>query len=83
MANRKLHSVLITRCAASKLRRLRQTVCAELFPSSIFCYPSRVRIGFGVVLVAVNLAALPILLMLDLVVLSRREMSAIRRTIIA
>ena len=41
------------------------------------------RTGLGVVLVAVNLAALTILLMLDLIVLSRREMSAIRRTIIA
>jgi len=50
----------------------------ELFPSSI-----GVRIGFGVVLVAVNLAALSILLMLDLVVLRAREMAAIRRAIAA
>ena len=41
------------------------------------------RIGSGVVLVAVNLAALAILLMLDLIVLPWREMAAIRRTIVA
>jgi len=42
-----------------------------------------VRIGFGVVLVAVNLAALLILLMLDLVVLSSRQTAAIRGAIVA
>ena len=41
------------------------------------------RIGFGVVLIVVNLAALLILLMLDLVVLSGRQMAAIRRAIAA
>ena len=41
------------------------------------------RVGSGVVLVAVNLAALPILLMLDLVVLCTRQMAAIRRAIAA
>ncbi len=41
------------------------------------------RIGSGVVLVAVNLAALPILLMLDLIVLSGRQSAAIGRAIAA
>src|ERR1700690_3149240 len=55
----------------------------QLFLSSAPFSASRVRIGSGVVLVAVNLAALPILLMLDLVVLCTREMAAIRRAIAA
>ena len=40
-------------------------------------------IGFGVVLIAVNLAALLILLVLDLIVLFGRQMAAIRRAIAA
>jgi len=45
--------------------------CSGLFLST-FCSASRVRIGSGVVLIAVDLTALPILLMLDLIVFSRR-----------
>jgi hypothetical protein len=87
-ARRNLHRALTGRHGTPKLRRLRQTVCPQLFLSPTLCSASRVRIGFGVVLVvrigfgvvfvAVNLAALPILLMLDLIVLSRRQMAAIR-----
>ena len=43
----------------------------------------RVRIGFGVVLVVVNLAALLILLMLDVIVLCRRQTAAVRFAIVA
>ena len=43
----------------------------------------RMRIGFSIVLVAVNLTALRILLMLDLIVFSRRQMTAVRRAIAA
>ena len=55
--------------------------------AAFFCPPSplhrrRVRIGFGVVLVVVNLAALLILLMLHVIVLCRRQMAAIRFAIV-
>ncbi len=66
----------------SRLRRGTQL----FFPAASFAAPfttRRVRIGSGVVLVAVNLAALAILLMLDLVVLSGRQMAAIGRAIAA
>lgn len=72
VAQRKLHRVHTARCPAPKLPRLRQTVCPQLFLFFTLCSASRVRIGFSVVLVTVNLAAFLILLMLDLIVLSRR-----------
>ena len=56
---------------------LRFTPCPLLLLFALFS-ALRVRIGFGVVLVVVNLAALPVLLVLDLVMLCTRQVAAIR-----
>src|ERR1700683_4820547 len=74
--------ILTARYATPKGSGTVPRACARLFPSAL-CSSLWVGIGFGVVLIAVDLTALLILLVLDLVVLSGRQMAAIRRAIAA
>jgi len=57
---------------APRLRTPRRASLAQLFLFPTLRSASRVLSGFAIVLVVVNLSALPILLMLDVVVLCTR-----------